>query len=224
MMGILTGLYRSSIGKKFIAGLTGICLCIYLIVHLGGNLLLFKCDGGAAFNQYAELLPSLLIIRIIEWVLFAIFVLHIFTGTYLWVLNKRARPEKYLVTEPAASSSLFSRTMFLSGSIVFIFLVVHMRQFWAPSRFFPEENPSMYALVTAAFSSPVYSFFYVVAMVLLAFHLRHGFQSAFQTFGLRNHKYTPLIDWIGVVFWLLIPAGFAAMPVYLFFRSCPWFH
>jgi succinate dehydrogenase cytochrome b subunit len=223
-MGFLIGLYRSSIGKKFFTGLTGLFLCIYLIVHVGGNLLLFKCDGGAAFNTYAEILPSLLIIRIIEWGLFAIFLLHIITGTYLWVLNKLARPEKYLVTDPSASSSLFSRTMFLSGSIVFIFLVIHMRSFWFPSRFSPQENVTMYAMVTDAFSSPVYSSFYVVAMVLLAFHLRHGFQSAFQTFGLRNLKYAPLIDWIGVLFWFVIPATFAAMPVYLFYRSSHWFH
>ncbi len=222
-MGIVTGLYRSSIGKKFIAGLTGLFLCIYLIVHLAGNLLLFKSDGGEAFNKYAELLPSLLIINIIEWVLFAIFLLHIITGTYLWVLNRRARPVKYLVTEPAASSSLFSRTMFLSGSIVFIFLVVHMKSFWYPSRFSAGEHVSMYALVTDAFSSPFYSFFYVVAMVLLAFHLRHGFQSAFQTFGLRNIKYAPLINWVGFLFWFVIPATFAAMPVWLFYQSCPWF-
>jgi succinate dehydrogenase / fumarate reductase cytochrome b subunit len=223
-MGIVTGLYRSSIGRKFIAGLTGLCLCLYLIVHLAGNLLLFKCDGGEAFNKYAELLPSLLIIQIIEYVLYAIFALHIITGTYLWAMNRRARPKKYLVTEPAASSSLFSRTMFLSGSIVFIFLVIHMKSFWYPSRFAPAENPSMYALVTGAFSSPLYSFFYVVAMILLAFHLRHGFQSVFQTFGLRNHKYAPLIDRIGVLFWFVIPAAFAAMPVWLFYQSCHWFH
>ena len=78
----------------------------------------------------------------------------------------------------------------------------------------------MYGVVANAFSNPLYSFFYVAAMVLLAFHLRHGFQSAFQTFGLRNHKYERLINAIGVLFWFVIPALFAAMPVYFLYQSC----
>jgi succinate dehydrogenase / fumarate reductase cytochrome b subunit len=223
-MGTLIGLYRSSIGRKLIAGLTGLCLCVYLIVHAGGNLLLFKNDGGAAFDTYAEILPSLLVIAVVEYVLYAIFILHIVTGTYLWIQNRKARPEKYLKNDPSGSSSVYSRTMFLTGSIVFIFLVIHMKSFWFPSRFSHHENFSMYALVTDAFSSPVYSLFYVGAMVLVAFHLRHGFQSACQTFGLRNLKYAPLIQWAGALFWLVIPALFAAMPVVLFFRTCHWLH
>ena len=223
-MGIILQLYRSSVGKKLTAGLTGLFLCVYLVVHVIGNLLLFKCDKGAAFNAYADFLPSLLFIRIIEWVLFAIFLLHGITGTYLWFLNKRSRPEKYIETHPGANSTLTSRTMFLTSSIVFIFLVVHMRSFWFPARFSSGEDITMYDRVLAAFSDPVYSLFYVGAMVLLAFHLRHGFQSMFQTFGLRNQKYTGLIEGFGVIFWLLIPAAFASMPVYFFSQSCHWFH
>ncbi len=223
-MGTLIALYRSSIGRKLIAGLTGLCLCAYLVVHVAGNLLLFRNDGGAAFDAYAELLPSLLVVSVVEYILYAIFILHIVTGTYLWIQNRKARPEKYLKTDPSESSTLFSRTMFLSGSILFIFLVIHMKSFWFPSRFSHRDNFSMYALVTDSFSSPLYSLFYVAAMVLLAFHLRHGFQSAFQTFGLRNAKYAPVIEWAGVLFWLVIPALFAAMPVVLFTRACHWFH
>jgi len=216
--------YRSSIGKKMMAGLTGLFLCAYLVVHVAGNLLLFKDDGGAAFDTYAATLPNFLVVRIIEIVLFAAFIVHIFTGTYLWALNRRARPRGYLVNRPEENSSFASRTMFLSGSIVLIFLVVHMKSFWYPSRFRPEHDVSMYALVMNAFASPLYSAFYIMAMALLAFHLRHGFQSAFQTFGLRNMRYAPLIESAGVVFWLLIPAAFAAMPVYCFYRTLQWLH
>ena len=223
-MGIFIELLRSSVGKKIIAGVTGVFLCIYLVVHLGGNLLLFKCDGGAAFNAYAEFLPNLLIIRIIEIVLFAVFIGHILTGTFLWILNKLARPQKYLVSRPQENSSWFSRSMFLTGSIIFIFLVVHAKQFWYPSRFLHTGDFSMYALVTAAFSDPGYVALYVIAMILLAFHLRHGFQSAFQTFGWKTKKFTSLIEAGGVIFWLLIPLGFVSMPIYFFYISCPWFH
>jgi succinate dehydrogenase / fumarate reductase cytochrome b subunit len=218
-MGTLSALYHSSIGKKLVVGLTGLCLCVYLVVHLGGNLLLYKGDGGAAFDAYAETLPNLLIIRIIEYVLFAIFLVHIFTGTYLWILNKRARPVQYAMNKPQENSSFFSRTMFLTGSIVFIFLVIHMKTFWFTSRFEAGEHFSMYALVRAAFADPMYSIFYVVAMGLLAFHLRHGFQSAFQTFGIKHQKYAPLIEAVGVIFWLVIPIAFASMPMYFLMNS-----
>ncbi len=222
-MNTLLSIATSSVGKKFVMGLTGLCLCVYLVVHIGGNLLLFKQDGGTAFDTYAEILPSLWFIIVIEYLLFAIFILHIFMGTLLWFYNKRSRPQNYLANEKGENSTWTSRSMFLTGSIIFIFLVVHMNQFWAPSRFSNEEHFSMYQTVTAVFSSPTYVLFYVIAMGLLAFHLRHGFQSAFQTFGLRNQKYVPIIEAVAVIFWLVIPAGFAAMPIYFFYITCPWF-
>jgi len=82
----------------------------------------------------------------------------------------------------------------------------------------------MYATAVEAFSDPYYTLFYVVAVALLAFHLRHGFQSAFQTFGLKTKKYAPLIEGVGVIFWLVIPIGFAIIPIYLFYSTCHWFH
>ncbi len=218
-MNTLVAFYYSSIGKKITVGLTGFLLCLYLIVHLGGNLLLFRNDGGQAFNTYAEILPSLLIIRIIEIILFLIFIVHIVTTTYVWIQNKRARgPEGYKVNHPQANSSFFSRWMFVTGSIVFIFIVIHMSQFWYPSRFAVGEV-SMYNLVRAAFTDPFYAILYIIAMVLLAFHLRHGFQSAFQTFGWRTKKYVTTIEAFGVIFWLLIPLAFACIPAYFLLFS-----
>jgi succinate dehydrogenase / fumarate reductase cytochrome b subunit len=217
-MSILIALYQSSVGKKILMAATGILLCVYLIVHLGGNLLLFKQDGGAAFNTYAEILPSLLIIRVIEWLLFAVFAAHIFLGTLLWLKNRRARPRGYRINRANANSAPVSRIMFVSGSIVFFFLVVHLRQFWAPARF-GAEHVSMYTLVRAALTDPAYGTLYLIAMGLLSFHLWHGFQSALQTFGLRNAKYRSLIDLVGALFWLVIPLGFAAMPVYFLLNS-----
>ena len=217
-MGILTELYRSSIGKKIVVCLSGLFLCTYLVVHVAGNLLLFKDDGGAMFDMYAETLPKILIIRVIEIFLFGVFIGHIITGTYLWLLNRRARPKNYEVNKPVENSSLNSRTMFLTGSIFFIFLVIHMKTFWYTSRFEAGEGFSMYATVKEAFSDPLYSGFYVVAMVLLASHLRHGFQSALQTLGLKSKKYTPLIEGVGMLFWLVIPVVFAAMPIFFLLK------
>jgi len=218
-METLIKIYCSSIGKKYFMGLTGILLCTFLVVHLGGNLLLFRDDGGQAFNAYAEFLPRIVVIKIIEILLFALFIGHILTGLILWIRNKKARPQNYTLFKPSENSTLFSRTMVLTGSVIFIFLVIHLNSFWVPAKFAHEANLSMYAIVKAAFSNPWYVLFYLIALGLLAFHLRHGFQSAFQTFGLKHHKYATFIEAVGVIFWLLIPLTFASMPVYFYLNS-----
>ncbi len=218
-MATLSALYNSSIGKKFVMGLTGLFLCSFLVVHLSGNFLLFKNDGGLAFDHYSEFMSTNIAIRTMEIVLALGLFGHILTGVLTWLKNKQSRPQQYVKNAPGENSTLFSRTMFLTGSIVFIFLVIHLKTFWVASRFHPDENPSMYELVRVAFASPTYSFFYIVAIVLLAFHLRHGFQSAFQTFGIKHQKYAPAIYAIGAIFWLLIPLGFISMPVYFLMNS-----
>jgi succinate dehydrogenase / fumarate reductase cytochrome b subunit len=213
-MGMLSTLYHSSVGKKFVMGLTGFFLCSFLIVHVSGNLLLFLHDDGKAFNAFGEFMSTNVVIRTLEIVLFAGFIGHILTGTIVWLKNRAARPQKYVANAAAANSTWMSRTMFLTGSIVFVFLVIHIRTFWVTARFAHEENPSMYEVVRASLSDPSYAALYIVAVALLAFHLRHGFQSAFQTFGLKDQRYAPFIHLAGMVFWLLIPLAFIAMPVY----------
>ena len=217
-MRALLEFYDSSVGKKLLVGLTGGMLISYLVIHLFGNLLMFRNDGGRAFDTYAEILPQIVVIRIIEIGLFGLFFFHIVTATYTWFINKQARDKKYDVRKPNETSALSSRTMFLTGSIIFIFIVVHMRQFWFVSRYKAGEGFSMYEVVKGTFTDPVYGIFYIVAMFLLGYHLRHGFQSACQTFGLRAKKYEGLIEWIGTIFWLLIPLGFASMPIYFLLK------
>jgi succinate dehydrogenase / fumarate reductase cytochrome b subunit len=101
-----------------------------------------------------------------------------------------------------------------SAAFVLFFLVIHLNSFWIPERFPIGEHISPYARVSMKLSDPVYSSFYLIALVFLVYHLKHGFQSAFQTLGLRNKKYDRLLDAAAVIFWLIIPAGFAAMPIY----------
>lgn len=211
-----TRFFTSTIGRKLLIGFTGLFLCSFLVVHFAGNLLLFRSDDGIAFNQYAEFMASNPVIRTMEIGLFLGLVIHIALGVHLWRANRRVRPEHYKVKAGSETSPLASRISFLSGSILFIFLVVHLRTFFVPSRF-SGTDVSMYHLVQEAFTSPLYSLFYLVALVLLGYHLRHGFQSAFQTFGLRGKSYLPLIEMLGFIFWFLIPLGFAAMPLFFFF-------
>jgi succinate dehydrogenase / fumarate reductase cytochrome b subunit len=213
-MSMLSTLYHSSVGKKFMMGLTGLFLCSFLVVHVSGNLLLFAKDNGASFDAFAEFMATNVIIRTMEIVLFAGFIGHIITGTIVWAKNRSARPQKYVANEAAANSTWMSRTMFLTGSIIFFFLVIHVRTFWFVSRFQAEENPSMYEIVRTSLADPAYAALYIVAVALLAFHLRHGFQSAFQTFGIKHQKYAPIIRLVAMIFWLLIPLAFMSMPVY----------
>jgi succinate dehydrogenase / fumarate reductase, cytochrome b subunit len=209
--------YGSSIGQKIVSALTGFFLCAFLVVHLAGNLLLFKNDGGQSFNEYAAGNASNLLMRSLEIFLFAGFAIHIFWGVRIWIMNRRARPKNYVEYHPSVNSSLFSRVMLISGSLVLLFLVVHLKGFWVPMRFGAHEL-SEYDIVSRAFQNPLYDFFYIFCLVLLSFHLRQGFQSAFQTLGLRP-LWLKAIDWAAAIFWLLMPAAFAAMPLYFLFRK-----
>lgn len=212
--------FSSSVGRKMVVGLTGVFLCMFLVFHLSINLFLFHSDGGKQFDTYAEFLATYPLLRPIEIVLFLLFLVHGFYAVWLWFKNRFARPERYAVTRGSDVSTLESRIMIITALVVFVFLVVHIYTFFVQSRFFADATPiTMYDRVAAAFANPVYSLFYVVALVFLAYHLRHGFQSAFQTYGLRTSKYRTAIEAIAVVFWLLIPIGFALMPLYFLFRA-----
>lgn len=203
----------SSVGKKLIMGLTGFFLCSFLVVHLYINLFLFKQDGGGTFDVYSEFMSTYPLIRPLEIVLFAGFLLHAFIGVWLWLTNRQTRSRQYAVNKASDTSELSSRITFITGIVVAAFLVVHIYSFFVQSRFFP-TGKTMYGIVAEAFKNPLYDAFYVVALVFLGYHLKHGFQSAFQTFGIRSPRYIWLIEALGVIFWLLIPIGFAAMPLY----------
>lgn len=219
-MSSVTVFLNSSIGKKLMMAVTGSFLLIFLIVHLIGNITLFF--GPTVFNGYVSTLDVVKpLIRVIEVVLLAAFVLHIYNGFKLWLENKKAKGIKYQVNGSAENSDVFSRTMFLTGSIVFIFLVTHLGTFfWR----FNVHDPMGLANVHQYFDIVVYFFgiwwyvlLYIVAMVLLGFHLNHGFQSAFQTFGWNHKKYFSFIQKLGTVYAVIMAAGFATMPLYFFF-------
>lgn len=206
-----------SILKKVVMAITGLFLISFLVVHLSGNLLLFKADGGKAFNDYAHFMSTNPIIRTMEIVLFAGFLFHIIDGILLTIQNRRARPVKYAVQKPSPDSSWVARNMGITGSVILIFLVVHLDSFFVEHRLLGNETP-MDELVKNAFDNPIYAGFYVVAMVLLGLHLSHGFKSAFQTLGLRHKSYFHIIKYIGIIFSIAVPAAFASMPIYFYFN------
>lgn len=212
--------YAASIGKKLMVGITGLFLCSFLIVHLSGNFLLLKSDGGSAFNTYADFMAHSPLIRIMELVLVAGIGFHIFFAIKLLRENNEARPQKYAFSNPNANSSVFSRIMGPTGMVILIFVVVHLLNFFAKHRF-GEPGETMYETVKNAFECWYYVLFYVTCMVFLAFHLSHGFQSAFQTLGLNSptSAFHQRIKLLGKIFAFGIFAGYASIPLFFFIKS-----
>ena len=224
-MSWFTDTFGSSLGKKVLMSLTGIFLILFLMVHLMGNLAIFKDDGGISFNAYTVFMTSNPLIKTISYLLYFSILLHAIAGVVLWLANKSARPVRYAVENAKENSSWASRSMMLLGSLVFIFLVLHLKDFWWQYKIGggyefgvdANGNKDLYALVYQQFKLPFSLVSYLIGLIALAIHLWHGFQSAFQTLGINHNRYTPAIKLIGVLYAILIPLGFAAMPVYVFF-------
>ena len=218
-----SGFLYSSIGKKIIMGLSGLFLIAFLLVHCFVNSLIFLNDGGLTFNVGAAFMATNWLIRFGEIVLFAGLILHIVQALVLTMDNKKARPIGYDQVNGAANSKWYSRSMGLLGTLLLIFLIIHLAHFWVKSRFtgLPGEdangNENLYAVMQTTFTQLWVVILYCLSMISLAYHLMHGFQSAFQTLGLNHKKYTPLIKKVGLILSILIPFIFALMPLAMHF-------
>jgi succinate dehydrogenase / fumarate reductase, cytochrome b subunit len=213
----LSQFFNANVGRKVLMALTGLFLCAFLVEHLYGNLLLYKNDGGEAFNQYTEDMTSSILIRTVEIFLFLAILVHAVDALYITWLNKKARPVGYAVNKPSENSNWFSRNMGITGSVILVFLVIHLRTFFIEHRFL-EAQETMSQSVEIAFQTGWYAALYFVAMIFLGFHLNHGFQSAFQTMGWQNKKYASLVRVAGTGFALLMTIGFASFPVIYYFN------
>ena len=210
---------QSSIGKKFLMGITGLFLISFLVVHVSINSCIFLNDGGVIFNEAAHFMAHNIVIRIMEVGLFAGLLLHIVQALVLTLKNAKARPVKYAVQNGAANSKWYSRSMGILGSLLLLFLVVHLGNFWVPTKisvFSGTEHNSFHAM-KEVFSMWYFVAIYLVGVISLSYHLLHGFQSAFQTLGLNHKKYTPLIKKAGIAFSVIVPLAFAAMPIVIHF-------
>ena len=210
----------SSLGEKVLMSLTGLFLCSFLLVHMVGNLQLFVPDNGLAFNAYAKFMTTNPLIKFTSYGLYFAILLHAFKGIGLWLSNKKAKDGGYRGKSIAPTRLSFAaRNMATLGLIVFAFLGLHLAQFWAKMHFgtMPvdaEGNKDLYKLVAEAFQQPWIVAVYLLSLGALSLHLLHGFQSAFQTLGISHKKYTPLVVGLGYAFSVLVPLGFAAMPLY----------
>lgn len=199
-------------------GLTGLFLISFLVIHVTLNSFIFFNDGGATFNAGADFMAHNPIIRILEIGLFGGLLLHIFQALVLTLENRKARPIGYAVTAGSANSSWYSRSMGILGSLLLLFLVVHLSNFWVPTKIavFNHTEHDTFAGMKAVFSQWYFVVIYLVGVISLLYHLLHGFQSAFQSLGLNHKKYTPLIKGLGMWFSIIVCLLFAAMPVTMF--------
>ena len=199
--------------------------------------MIFFNDGGETFNHWAHFMGSNLIIRIMEIGLFLGLILHIIQGLVLTLQNNKARPIKYAKNNASSNSKWYSRSMGLLGTLILIFLIIHLYHFWTPSRFggmwgiheLQETTLStynnqpvhdLYAEMQKVFEGNLLIvIIYVLGVFSLGWHLLHGFQSAFQTFGINHKRYTPIIKGVGIAFSIIVPLVFALMPVAIY---CGW--
>lgn len=223
-------LIQSSVFKKFIVAITGLLIILFVITHMIGNLSLYLPDGSA-FNQYAALLHSFGSLTIVAEIgLLIMFGVHIITAISIKKNAHAARPVGYKMYQSKGGPSkanLASRFMIVSGIVLLGFLILHIWQF----RFGPgmeqgyitqvkgADARDLYKLVFETFKNPLYVFIYCFSMILLAFHLRHGFWSAFQSLGMRNPSLHNILYKLALVLALAISLGFMGMPLWIYFQG-----
>ena len=269
-----SAILKSSLAKKYWMSFTGLFLCLFLSGHLAGNLQLIFSDA-LHFNQYALFMTTNPAVKILSYLTYISILFHAIDGILLTVQNRKARPIGYAKTD-GSSSSFSSRNMAVLGTIILVFIVTHMVNFWAVMHFdknmplqtitigqagqqqeyylttdggylpkaqvdqqvikienrteffdaaanvkIKEGYKDLHKITVAFFKDPktglIATILYVIAMITLAFHLLHGFQSAFQSLGLNNPKYTPAIKKFGAAFAIIVPILFAIIPVYIHF-------
>ena len=229
--------FTSSIGKKLVMSLSGLFLISFLVVHVGLNLTVFNDlpifdpnDDGRMFNKAAHFMGSTVVIRIMEIGLFVFFLIHIIQGYVLTAQNQSKRKVGYKVGLGSRGTTWYSKSMGLLGTLLLIFLVVHIAHFWVPSRVTQDLTPVEYGDMEAhdlfqrmidVFHNPLIVLLYVIGCISLGWHLLHGFQSAFRTLGLSNHRYIDTMKAMGAGFSILVPLLFALMPIAMHFG---WIH
>ncbi len=194
-MSWVTKTLNSTLGRKLIMALTGLFLILFLTGHVSGNLLLFKGDGGQAFNMYAKFMTTNPAVKLLSYLTYISVIGHIVYSILLSQHNKSARPVSYSTSKGSTNSAWSSRNMGILGTIILIFLVVHLQGFWAQMHwgevptitYEGEVYKNLFLIVSEAFKQEWLVALYVLSMIFLGFHLSHGFASAFQTFGI-NHK------------------------------------
>jgi succinate dehydrogenase / fumarate reductase cytochrome b subunit len=192
--------------------LAGLFLLLFLPVHLGINLMLLKEDPEP-FNNAAHFMATFPLVKAVEIVLMLAILVHVIYGITLQIINWLKRPVGYAVRNKSETST-FSKFMIWTGGSVFIFIIIHFFNFYFIKLGLVEGDPeNFYSLAWQLFNIPGYVILYWICFLLLGFHLFHALQSAFQTLGLNNDFWTPVIKGLSLIYAIVVPLGFAVIPL-----------
>lgn len=207
--------------------LTGLFLISFLVIHVSINACIFNDlydpnDNGDMFNRAAHFMATSMLVRTLEYGLFLGFFIHIIQGYVLEARNLSRRGKGYKINLANKGSKWYSRTMGLLGTLLLLFLIMHISHFWVPSRITGLEEVqgknyhNLFILMVDVFQNPVIVIIYVLGCISLAYHLLHGFQSAFRTLGMHNTRYIKIIKGLGTAFSIIVPFVFAMMPISIY--------
>ena len=221
-------LNASTFSKKLVIALTGLFLCLFLIVHLSANCILLLPEGIArdAYNSYSTTLRESPLIKIIAYVLYASIVLHAFYALLITLRNRKAKPDKYLINHFRENSSWTSQNMGILGTLILIFIIIHLVNFWARIKLgYGEEvgldaygNKDVYEVTHSLFQNIYYVIFYTVISIPLALHLHHGLKSAFKTLGFYHKKGLKIVAKTALVYAIIMGIGFGVIPLVVYFK------
>jgi succinate dehydrogenase / fumarate reductase cytochrome b subunit len=214
--------------RKSIIALTGLFLCLFLIVHLSANCILVLPEEVARglYNSYSATLRESLLIKIVAYVLYLSIILHVVYALLVTLKNRKAKPQDYVVNNAKENSSWTSQNMGLLGVGILLFIVVHLANFWARIKLGLGEEVGMdagghidvYEVTYTLFHNIYYVVFYTLLMIPLGLHLHHGLKSAFKTLGFYHKKGLRSLAKISLVYAAIIAVGFSIIPFIVFFK------
>src|SRR5262249_53645253 len=216
------GVFATSVGTKILIGLSGLFLVFYLLIHIGGNLVVFA--GPAAYNKYAFTLEhNKALLYPLELIILVGFLVHIYKTVTMFFANQQARPIAYVKKKWAGRPSrktLASTTMIASGLWLMVFLIIHVKAFregWGANEYeWPAGGRDLYRQEMEIFSNPLLVGFYILSMVVVGSHLWHGVSSGFQSLGLDHPQMTPKLLTAGKVLAVLIAGGFIVIAAWAY--------
>ena len=228
-MAVKKGLFKTSVGRKNLMAITGLFIIFFLIIHLIGNLILvipnsffpieFWGDVENAhdmYNAYSHFLVHFWPVTVVAWALYASIIAHVVDALLITLQNKKSRGEKYQVTNNS-TSTWYSRNMGFLGTVIGVFIVLHMAQFWLPYKVLTTEH-DLYDLVTATFKVWWFVLIYEIGIIALGFHLVHGIESAHRSLGIYPKKVMHVINYIALFFSLIMAILYAIIPIILYFK------
>ena len=211
---------KKTIGQKILVGLTGLGLCLYILIHMLGNLLILS--GPEAYNSYAHTLHQFFLFELLEIGLLLTFVGHIVLALLVNIANLSARLKGYSVQPKGEKkTSLSDRALIFQGIVLLVFLILHLLTFkFGPHYEMLLEGESVrdiHRLVREVFKNAFYVIGYSAVLLILCYHLIHGLAASVKSLGIFHPKYSPWIEKFSLIFGLAIFFGFLVQPLYVYF-------